>query len=172
MGYIEQHLLPGERVIYKSKIHWVIFLEPAIFMVIFLLAFFANSSLIAGLFFWLTILVGIVSFITYSSSEFGVTNKRVLIKTGFIRRHSIETLLTKVEGIIIDQSILGRIFGYGTIVINGVGGTKERFQTIDKPFEFRKIVQGEIMALQSEGQGALIPGHIGPSSTQRPMTFD
>jgi uncharacterized membrane protein YdbT with pleckstrin-like domain len=70
-----------------------------------------------------------------------VTNRRVLIKVGFIRRHSLELLLPKVEGIAVDQGILGRILGYGTIIVTGTGGTKEPFRNIIAPMEFRKMVQ-------------------------------
>jgi uncharacterized membrane protein YdbT with pleckstrin-like domain len=79
-----------------------------------------------------------------SSSEFAITNKRVLIKVGLVRRHSLELLLQKVEGIGVDQSILGRILGYGTITVSGVGGTKEAFRMISSPLEFRRQVQASL----------------------------
>ena len=81
-----------------------------------------------------------------SSSEFAITNKRVLIKVGLIRRHSLELLLQKVEGIGVDQGILARILGYGTITISGVGGTKEAFRVISNPLEFRRQVQASLAA--------------------------
>ena len=84
---------------------------------------------------------GLSSYINFTSSEFGVTNRRVLIKVGFIRRRSLELLLSKVEGIGVDQGIPGRIFGYGTIIVTGTGGTKEPFRNITAPMEFRKTVQ-------------------------------
>ncbi|HKC53154.1 MAG TPA: PH domain-containing protein [Burkholderiales bacterium] len=80
------------------------------------------------------------------SSEFAVTNKRVLIKVGFIRRHSLELLLQKVEGIGVDQGIWGRVFDYGTIMVTGTGGTKEPFKNIAAPLEFRKQVQSRVTA--------------------------
>ena len=49
--------------------------------------------------------------------------------------------LSKIESVNIDQSILGRILGYGTIHIIGTGGTKEAFPQIQKPLEFRKKFQ-------------------------------
>ena len=61
------------------------------------------------------------------TSEFAVTNKRVPIKTGPIQRHSLETMLTKIEGIGVAQSILGCILGFGTIVISGTVAPKNRF---------------------------------------------
>ena len=78
------------------------------------------------------------------SSEFAVTNKRVLIKVGLIRRHSLELLLQKVEGIGVDQTLTGRILGYGTITVTGTGGTRESFQRISRPLEFRRQVQGSL----------------------------
>ena len=92
-------------------------------------------------FFLCFIILGTSSAIRYLTSEFGVTNKRVLIKTGFIKRTSLETLLTKIEGILVDQSIGGRIFNYGTIVIKGTGGTGSPFKSIGAPMEFRKQIQ-------------------------------
>jgi uncharacterized membrane protein YdbT with pleckstrin-like domain len=80
------------------------------------------------------------------SSEFAVTNKRVLVKVGLIRRHSLELLLQKVEGIGVDQTLTGRILGYGTITVSGTGGTREAFRLISDPLEFRRQVQAEIAA--------------------------
>lgn len=148
MGYIEENLMVGEKVSYRAKLHWVIFLWAAIFLFIAIIGFASGSGTVGGLFIFLAALTGFFSFINYSTSEFGVTNKRVLVKVGWIRRHSLETLLTKVEGIGVNQGILGRIFGYGTIVVTGTGGTKEPFHKIDAPLEFRKRVQEQIAAVQ------------------------
>jgi len=106
---------------------------------------FAGGSTTAGGFFLLVAIIwGISSFISLKTSEFGITNKRVLIKTGFIRRDSLETLLTKVEGIQVNQGMLGRILNYGTIIVKGTGGTSNPFHKIDAPLEFRKKVQEQI----------------------------
>ena len=85
--------------------------------------------------------VGIDRAIHYASSEFAVTNKRVVIKVGFINRKTLEMVLTKVETIRVDQSILGRVLNYGTIVVTGTGGTNEPFTAIANPLEFRRQVQ-------------------------------
>lgn len=148
MGYIEQNLMSGENVVYRAKLHWIVFMWPAIFLLIALIGFGSGSPPAGGLFILLAVLTGLSSFIRYSTSEFGLTNKRVLIKVGLIRRHSLETLLTKVEGISVDQGILGRILGYGTIVVTGTGGMREPFHKISGPLEFRKQVQEQIGAVQ------------------------
>ena len=81
-----------------------------------------------------------------ANSEFAVTNKRVLIKTGWIRRHSLETLLSKIEGIRVEQDVLGRMWDYGTIVVSGTGGSKEPFRRIASPMQFRREIQEQIVA--------------------------
>lgn len=144
MGYIDQNLMSGENVIHRTKIHWVIFLWPAIFLLIAMIGFASKSGTVGGIFIVLAILTGLRSVITYSTSEFGVTNKRILIKVGFIRRNSLEILLTKVEGIQVNQGILGRILDYGTIVVTGTGGSKQPFHKISTPLEFRKKSQEQI----------------------------
>lgn len=148
MGYLEQNLMAGEKVIYRTRVHWVIFLWPVIFLTIAIVGFAKGFETVGVFFILFAALTGISSFINYSTSEFGVTNQRVLVKVGWIRRHSLEVFLTKVEGIGVDQGILGRILGYGTIVVTGTGGTKERFHKIDAPLKCRKQVQEQIIAVQ------------------------
>lgn len=87
---------------------------------------------------WLT------AFVSYQTSEYGLTNKRVLVKVGFIKRQSLEIFLQKIEGIKVNQSIFGRFFGYGTIIIIGTGGTQNFFSLIQDPLVYRKKVQEQI----------------------------
>lgn len=84
------------------------------------------------------------AYITHKTSEFAVTDRRVVIKVGWIQRRTLETMLNKVEGIGVDQSIMGRMLGYGTITVTGTGGTKEPFTNIANPLEFRRQVQAQV----------------------------
>ncbi len=149
MAYIDNNLMVGEEVVYRAKHHWIIFQWP-----IFLLSVGLVISLVAGEFSYLimgvvlAILTSIPSLIVFKTSEFGVTNKRVIVKIGWIQRHSLETLLTKVEGIQVNQEILGRILNYGSITISGTGGSREPFHKIAAPLEFRRKVQEQIVAVQ------------------------
>lgn len=81
-------------------------------------------------FLFLVLPTGIGAFVNRKTSEFAVTNKRVVMKFGFIRRSSLEVLLTKIEGVSVDQGILGRILDYGTIVVGGTGGSRTPFPKI------------------------------------------
>lgn len=152
MSYIENNLLPDERITYRTKLHWIIFVNPILSFILALIFLIAaggrpEATALGGvgvLFLLASVLFAINRWIALKSSEFAVTNKRVLIKVGLVRRHSLELLLQKVEGIGVDQGLLGRLFGFGTIVVTGTGGTKEAFRTIAVPLEFRRQVQAQI----------------------------
>lgn len=153
MSYIDDNLMSGETVIYRAKLHWIIFTWPLIFLIAAILLYWVAieagfTTEPAGAFLVLAIVAGIVKFITYRTSEFGITNKRVVAKVGFIQRKSLEILLSKVEGIQVDQDILGRILNYGSIVVSGTGGTKDPFHNISAPLEFRRKAQEQIAAVQ------------------------
>lgn len=75
------------------------------------------------------------------TDEFAVTNRRVIVKTGLISRKTLEMNLSKIESVNVDQSIFGRLLGYGTITIIGTGGIRESFPNISEPILFRKKFQ-------------------------------
>jgi uncharacterized membrane protein YdbT with pleckstrin-like domain len=144
MGFVERNLLPNEQVTYRARLHWIIYLVPAIVVVAAIAIGLGGGGIAAIVVGGIGLLLMLPPWIKSSSSEFAITNKRVVIKVGLIRRHSLELLLQKVEGIGVDQGIIGRILGYGTITVSGVGGTKEAFQRISNPLEFRRQVQASL----------------------------
>lgn len=117
-NYVDNNLIKEEHVELETTYHWIIF---------------CNLRAILTLF--------IAPLIDKYSDEFAITNRRVIIKTGLISRKTFEMNLSKIESVNVDQSILGRMLGYGTIRIVGSGGTKEEFPKIQKPLEFRKKFQ-------------------------------
>lgn len=145
-GYIDRNLMPGEEVIYRTKLHWIVFLWPMFFLILAVAGFVGISAKVGLLFSMLAAGVWLVLCVTYATTEFGVTNKRVVVKVGFVRRDTVETLLAKVEGIGVHQDILGRILGYGTVFVTGTGGSKEPFRYIEAPLEFRRQVHEQIAA--------------------------
>lgn len=116
--YVNKHLIKNESVIFETRYHWIIFLTL--------------RSLLT-----LTIL----PLIQRALSEFVITNRRIIIKTGFISRSTFEMNLSKIESVNVDQSVAGRILQYGSITIIGTGGTKETFHDIASPLTFRKAFQ-------------------------------
>ncbi len=90
------------------------------------------------------------AFIQRMTTELAVTSKRVITKVGLIRRSTMELNHSKVESFHVDQSILGRIFGFGTLVVNGTGGGKTPVPNIDSPLEFRREAMQTIDGSQSK----------------------
>ena len=152
MGYIERQLLTYEQIKHRARLHRIIYLLPGISGLLTLVMIPATAvtpDLWPAALFLLTVtgMLFLRSHILYVTSEFAVTDKRVIIKVGLIKRRTLETMLIKVEGISVDQSILGRLLDYGTIVVTGTGGTREPFTNIANPLEFRRHVQSEIVAV-------------------------
>ena len=157
MSFIEKHLLPGEQILYVSGKHWKIFLPAtlllisgAVFLILYLMQQELRLLMYGGIALAiLAVLLLIPPLIEYLGTEFGVTNRRILIKVGLVRRHSIEILLNKVEGVQVDQGVMGRIFNYGSVLVSGLGGTRESFRDVARPLEFRRRVQESINPLPS-----------------------
>ncbi len=99
-------------------------------------------------FFWNVFVVE--SVIHKLTAELAITSKRAIAKIGFIRRHTVELNHSKVESFNVDQSLLGRMLGYGTVVINGTGGGKTSISNIDAPLDFRREAMQTIDASQSK----------------------
>jgi Bacterial PH domain len=74
------------------------------------------------------------------TTEIAVTDRRVIIKRGFIRRATMEMNLQKIESVDVDQSLIGRIFDYGAVTIRGVGSSYEPLRLIDAPLKLRSTV--------------------------------
>jgi uncharacterized membrane protein YdbT with pleckstrin-like domain len=117
-NYVNNHLIKDENVVLETRLHWVIF---------FTLRSLFTLTIAAWLERWL--------------SEFVITNRRIIIKRGFIARTTFEMNLSKIESVNVDQSVMGRILNYGSITIIGTGGTRETFHNIAGPMAFRRSFQ-------------------------------
>ncbi len=126
-NYIDSNLTTNERIIKSAKVSWWSQ------WVMILLGILTISFMIGIVFFAIAI-------IRVMTTELALTNKRVIAKTGFIRRDTIELRLEKVEGLIISQGIIGRIFNYGTVIVSGTGGIRTPIPFITEPTEFRRVV--------------------------------
>lgn len=125
-SYVEGTLIKDEKVIYTGKISlWS--LLPLIVIGFLLLPVFG-----LGLLLWL------IAFIRYKTTELAFTNKRVIAKFGFISRETVELNLTKVESLQVNQGILGRIFNFGTLIISGAGNPQAPIPGISNPMTFRR----------------------------------
>jgi uncharacterized membrane protein YdbT with pleckstrin-like domain len=156
MSYIEEHLNPGERLVFRTTLHPLIFAPGGLILLLSLVFRATSDSRDQGVFALqiasLALLVLAFYAVKFFTSEFGVTTTRVVVKTGWLNRRSLEVQLAKVEAVAIDQDLLGRAFDYGTLVVGGTGGTKEKFSFIRAPIVFRKQVQQQIEQL-AQGAG-------------------
>jgi uncharacterized membrane protein YdbT with pleckstrin-like domain len=165
MSYVESNLVPGETVIYATRLHWIVMLWhivvgclllglPGVLLLCYALSQTGIESkplhvmegggvalLVCGV---VAILMGMLR---RNATEMAVTNRRVVVKTGLLSRKTIEMLLNKVESIEVNETPFGRMLGYGTIVVIGTGGTPEPFHQVAHPLEFRSQVQQQIEKL-------------------------
>ena len=146
MSYVTENLLQGEIIAFTTKLHWKLFIVPVMIACFVLapLAYLALRSDTKSLVMLPLMLVVVAlspAYLQRLSSEFAVTNKRVIMKVGVLTTRSYELLLSKVEGIAVNQPLLGKLLGYGSIVVTGSGGTQEPFANIQGPLEFRRAVQ-------------------------------
>lgn len=166
LSYVEKHLVSGETLQYQTKLHWVVMLNHALLAVflvaagiaLFALSFSARHSANAPSA-TLLITVGVAALlgaaialgagaIKRSATVMVLTNKRIIVKSGIATRRTIELLLSKIESIVVEEPAIGRVLGYGTVIIRGTGGTPEVFEKIFHPLEFRERVQTELAAVQ------------------------
>ena len=149
MSYVDQQLTPGETVVFRTRLHPAILGGTAFFaacVIGIVVLVIARNDLPADTvrLLWLAgIVIALGSFVTpvlrWYTSEFAVTNSRVLVKVGLLWVHTLELMLPKVE-IDVDPSIAGRLLGYGTLRLVGAGGTVEEFARVARPEALREAV--------------------------------
>lgn len=159
MSYVEKSLIEGESVLYRARLHWIVMLAPVLvgacvglLGIGFLIGGvyhsargFSGAMGIVGFFLFLGALALIGGgIVRRNATEIAVTSRRVLIKTGIANRRTLELLLSRIESIGVNESPLGRILGYGTVVLRGTGGTPEQFDRIAHPLDFRREVQRQV----------------------------
>ena len=134
--YTKTNLTRNEWVVQETTKHWINFFSWPIFLALLI-------SPLVGIFYTFLILLGnaISIYIMINTDECVVTNKRVIFKSGLINTDTIEMKLSKIESLSVEQSILGSILDYGTVVIRGTGGTVETFECVNKPLEIKNKIQ-------------------------------
>jgi uncharacterized membrane protein YdbT with pleckstrin-like domain len=151
MPYIENHLLEDESLVHLTRLHAIVLLAPAM-VVSGLAGMLSITADIPGAWFLVSFFLLLAAWrlldrlILYLTSEFGVTSKRVLGKTGLIRLKTTDIVLAKVEAIRINQSVLGRICNFGDVLVTGTGGTEEVLSYIPEPRLFSKLIQEQLAA--------------------------
>jgi uncharacterized membrane protein YdbT with pleckstrin-like domain len=152
MGYVQTVLQqPGETVTYETKISWMTYL-PGILILLAAIAVYvvlrgvirpvswpANAAGLTLLAVSLFIL-GRAWFERWTT-EIAITNRRIILKRGFIRRDTAEMHMDKVESVDVNQSFFGRLLDYGDVTVRGTGAGLETLHLIDAPIAFRNHVK-------------------------------
>ena len=163
-SYVDNTLIPNEVIIYTAHVSlWSLFfylLPGALILVVGLATVILywqmlNQSTAELSILLLVLVVGLLAllwaYVQYTSTEFAVTDKRIIAKTGFISRKTVEMFLGKVESLNVDQSVMGRILNYGTVGIRGTGITEEAIRNISSPLELRKQFMTAADAYKTKG---------------------
>ena len=154
MSYASSVLQTGETIKAVGRLHWIVFVRGFVLMAIgaaLLLYGYDTQRTARGDLASALVVVGCVFALVGAAlwlnawfhrwiTEISVTTHRVIYKTGFIRRHTVEMNMDKVETVNVDQTIMGRILGYGTIHVLGTGQGIESLSGIGSPIEVRSAI--------------------------------
>ncbi|MGE4352011.1 MAG: PH domain-containing protein [Bdellovibrionales bacterium] len=162
-SYVKRAMQPNEKVLYSAQLHWIIYKSGICFTLVGALIGHFTVPLVTiytgpDVASYLTtpvrfvsvalILLGAMqlffSYIRQISTELVITDQRVIAKHGYISTTSYELMLPKVEGATIDQSILGRLLGYGTLMVKGTGGGISPIDHVAKPYQFHSSLMSAL----------------------------
>lgn len=171
MSYLKSSLVRGERVVYRARHHWILQLRELFWLIVWLAVAAALFLLRQPLASWLrgalfsegggiaegtiALIIGglavllallrirrVISFYVFLwSTEYAVTTRRVIMKRGLIRRSTYEVQLSQLESAQVDQGLLGRLLGYGTLSLNATGGSRGSWPAIDNPVYFKRAIE-------------------------------
>jgi uncharacterized membrane protein YdbT with pleckstrin-like domain len=149
MGFVSDSLQANEQVVAKGKIHWIIFVLPAVLLLLGVLFYSSESTQLVGIIFLvLGLFYAVKRLIIFLTQEFAATNQRLIGKSGVIARDSLDIRLKKVESIKLKQGIVGRMFNFGTLVVNGAGSSSA-FTYLSQIKEFRKQISEMLAEVES-----------------------
>jgi uncharacterized membrane protein YdbT with pleckstrin-like domain len=153
LRYVRRVLQPNETIVYAARLHWRVYARSACLLIVGAILVVAAAAfpgrapdlglalhIAAGIVLLLALSAGLHGLLRRATTELAVTDHRVIFKTGLLRRHTIEMNRGKVESVDVDQTIPGRVFGYGTIIVRGTGGSLEPIRDIAHPLAFRSRI--------------------------------
>jgi uncharacterized membrane protein YdbT with pleckstrin-like domain len=152
LGYLERVLQPGESVRYETRISWTTYFPGLIVVLVAaIVCVYGRTALDRSYWtdFAAIILAAIALVLLWRAwferwtTEIAITDRRIILKTGFIRRDTIEMSVDKVESVDVRQSIFGRLLNFGDIIVRGTGAGFAPLRNIDNPLEFRSHVTAD-----------------------------
>jgi uncharacterized membrane protein YdbT with pleckstrin-like domain len=149
MRYVTRVLQPGETIVYSTKLHWFLYWRAILLLIVCVIlaiaGWYTTDNQNISLAFWIAALIfallglssALRAFVRRATTELAVTDQRVIYKTGLLARHTLEMNRARVESVTVDQTLLGRMFGYGAVTVRGVGSAFEPIRNINDPLTFR-----------------------------------
>ena len=163
MGYVKNTLAPGEEYRYRARFNWtydfatwfwfLLGCVPAAFWVYLFVKNYIQippdnltfaAFTIASLFFGGLIMMR--RYVHKWTTVIAITSLRLILKTGLVARESHEVNLDKIEEVLVHQSFLGRILGYGVLTIRGTGIAVIEFPILARPMEVRREIETAVAA--------------------------
>jgi len=138
MSFVQKNLSANETIVYQTKLHWWVFVPGGVFLIAGILLISQSAGLGSSLIF-IALIMLLAAYLNKQSSEFVVTTKRVILKTGLISRKLVEIQLNKADGLIVEQGLIGRILNFGGVRVTSAGVTNA-FAPMDEPFVFKKHI--------------------------------
>ena len=151
MAYYTQVLRPGETVRFVGRLHWLIFGRAILLFIVAALlagvtlrlpdpAWKYNVILAAAAVAVLALAAFIIEWIRRHATEFVVTDRRVIYKRGLISRHTVEMNISKVETVDVEQTVMGRLLNYGTVLVHVTGESLEPLRHVASPLALRNAI--------------------------------
>lgn len=153
MSYLDKNLLEGEKILFRTKKHWIVFFPPVFWALATVFLYFQPNPILHKIIFLPAILAIIYlcnQLLLYYFSEFAITNIRIVMREGFFFRHTNDTRLSALATVDVVQGIIGQVLDYGTVLINSFGGEKDPFTDMDSPVKFKNILQEQLYLAQKK----------------------
>ncbi len=153
MDYLKKNLMLDEKIAYQTRLHWIVYapwlaLSACLGVMLFVFRTDPTMRMVIMVLFVVCSAKTFFAFLRFFTSEVGITNKRVLGKTGFLLIESVDIMLNKVEAFKLHQSLFGYLLNYGHVEVIGIGGTKEVLELIPRPAFFRNNLEEQAVDLR------------------------
>ena len=149
--YAQKILQPGETIVYRAHLHWIVYLVGIVLIVAAVILALAAvvapgdtvrlGLMVAAL---IALFLGLFQMLRawfrVANTEIIVTSRRLIYKTGFLARNTVEMNLDKVESVLVEQQIIGRLLDYGRVCVRGVGAGLEPIDRVAAPLQLHRNI--------------------------------
>lgn len=148
MRSIEKNLLPGEQILFQTKKSLFIFFFPIICIIFcFFATYYMVENPILNNLIWIPWIITLILWgyvgLEYLTSQFAITNKRVVMREGFFNLHANELRISVIAQVNIDQNVIGQLANFGTVSLNAFGAA-DAYTMIAKANEFKTVLNTQL----------------------------